>query len=121
MTVTPYQLRSDTDGMACRRDYRSQLQPVPGRELLHWIRSGGTNRLHCALTSVVHVSEYDESCMHVDCCHACISDASGRQSLGLTEAFGPAGATTYLNCSLCQAGSYSTGSGQEAQIGCIVL
>ena len=61
----------------------------------------------------MHVSEYDESCMLVDRCLACISDASGRQRLGLTEAVGPAGATTGLNCSLCEAGTYGTGSGQD--------
>jgi hypothetical protein len=38
--VTAVELSSDADGVACRRDLGSQLQPVPGRDLLDWSRSG---------------------------------------------------------------------------------
>jgi hypothetical protein len=32
-------LRPDADNSACRRDYRSQLHPVRGRDIPNWIRS----------------------------------------------------------------------------------
>ena len=81
----------------CRRFFTWQLRPVRGRDLLDRIRSG------C----------HDFSCnfQRITCLI----------SQELSQVIWSAGSATAANCSLCEAGTFGTGSGQGALIGLSLL
>jgi hypothetical protein len=76
----------DSVDLVCRRNYSSQLQPVQGRDLPDRIWLGRT-----------HLLLWGSCAWMIQFEHA-------------------AGATTSLNCSLCKAGTYQTGSGQGSNM-----
>ena len=51
------------------------------------------------------------------CVLAAIHSSYHATRVGLMQMLGPPGATTALNCSLCRAGAYATGSGQGLGFG----
>ncbi len=87
-----YQPRTESNDLVCRLNYGSQLQPVRGRDLRDRIRSG------CDDVS------FDIQCIAYFFSHA------------LMQMIWSAGSTTGANCSLCEAGTFGTGSGQGALI-----
>ena len=88
MTISSFKWGSDRENRACRIDFRCQLQPVPGRGV------------------------FDRSRSHFNHCSSDLTRMMmSRSKSDLTETIGPAGSTTGVDCSLCQAGTYSSGSG----------
>jgi hypothetical protein len=97
-----YSQASCDSGMACRHHCRPQLQPVPGRDLLYRIRSGCKGLSGSCICTVTSCAPWILVCMTM----------TFKPAVMLMV--WPAGATTDLNCSLCQAGTYGTGSGSCA-------
>ena len=112
---TRYEEIPDDGEMACRRDYRPQLQPVPGGDVLDRIRSAWMDvfdQIMLAL-SQMHHHDYEMSLLwHFPFMHNgykdFFDDIARRQPMTMVRA---AGATTGRNCSLCQAGTFLSGSG----------
>jgi hypothetical protein len=86
---------------ACRCYYESQLQPVPGRDLFDWIRSLSGQ------ISPLYVTRWGIAWQHA----LCLCSVSYLKHLKMM--IGLAGTTSAVVCSLCNAGAYSTGSGQR--------
>ena len=105
--------------MACRRDHRPQLQSVPRGNLLDRIRletimliseHSCPGPLKPSVLSTRHVNSEFHLCFT---CSVTICAAQLALKRDPMTAQWPAGATTVLNCSLCQAGTYMTGSGRQ--------
>ena len=130
--MSRFKWRSDKNDLACRRNHRFQLQPVPGRDVLDRVRLGcidlsGSLLLHwfCSKSR----SDNDNVACRRDCrcqlqpvpgrdvlyrIRSPFLHCYGTQSRDLTKTIWPAGATTGASCSVCQAGTFLTGSGQLA-------
>lgn len=92
--------------MSCRRHIRSQLQPVRARDLLDGIRSGCTGGSASSL--------HPESCRRAVLARPCGPGCKEAERFDSDGMVWRAGATADVNCSLCQAGTYGTGSGSYA-------
>jgi hypothetical protein len=95
------------DGVCFRGGFRPQLQSVRGRDLRHRIRSGCIDR-HRGCKSCPDFASFS---WILDASHGSIRPDSGGPCL--TLATFAAGATTVVSCSLCESGTYWTGSGQD--------
>ena len=105
--TTWHQPRPEGYDIGCRRDCRCRLQSVRGWDLRDGIRS----------ESIDQESVFIKICCHdffpaFHCYFVSNTSPSGR-SPDLRLTIFAAGATAGISCSLCEAGTYWTGSGQD--------
>ena len=108
---------------ACRRDSKRQLQPVPGGDLWDWVRWGSQNETcFCYIQHVMHISLVATIFVFVFFVFWLMRNmlSADLQTSFLCVA-GRAGATASVSCSLCQAGTYGTGSGEGLRMRLVLL